>query len=425
MRLGDYEISHGGLKLRAITNYNSRATNIQSISQSNDTKDALVICEYNIHPSSTKPASINSNDEYTGIILYAYDGKMRWNVNNILCERGTIIIKKTSEINNIKSRYGKVHGKLYKSVFGVDPDRSRVVGSGFAYYKNQWKFNSFTFNAANTQFHTDEKEMNALEQKWVRRTILNWIEKGQTITPIQESIGILNASIKNEPLKYISYPDKHIIRNPLVLIAGASKYNSPANDLPGAEKDMETLINLLGYKYHYEIKSTFDIMNKSRTNRLSLSQLNAFIDNQYDCLNQNRERYDSLIFILAGHGNGDKDGNDTFITSDLKEIAISDIKSIFTSTADIDYQKYFADKPKIFMKLACRGNVDGSGISRGTVTTTKNKQNLRNPDAIKAPTYTTIEGEMLTIWSNTSSKAIQDKMFQGRGGFLSEFLKRN
>ncbi len=46
-------------------------TNMQSIDPIN-LKEALIIDKYNIHPASTKPNSINPNESYTGIILYAY-----------------------------------------------------------------------------------------------------------------------------------------------------------------------------------------------------------------------------------------------------------------------------------------------------------------------------------------------------------------
>ncbi len=127
----------------------------------------------------------------------AYGKDQQWIINNTPCETGTIILKKTSDINQINSKYGKVHGKLYKSIFGVEPDRSKLVGSGFAYYKDQWKFNSLTFNAATTPYHTDEKEMNQLEQKWIKKAILNWIQNDQTQTLINESIGIVNTNINN------------------------------------------------------------------------------------------------------------------------------------------------------------------------------------------------------------------------------------
>jgi hypothetical protein len=38
-----------------------------------------------------------------------------------------------------------VHGKLYKSFFGVEPD-SRVRGTGFSVRKGQWVFRSGVFN---------------------------------------------------------------------------------------------------------------------------------------------------------------------------------------------------------------------------------------------------------------------------------------
>ena len=84
----------------------------------------------------------------------------------------------------------------------------------------------------------------------------------------------------------------------------------------------------------------------------------------------------------------------------MREIEISEIKALFTTQADIELQRYFADKPKIFMKLACRGNVSSTGITRGTALKTQSKRKLRNPNARAAPTYTTIEGEIQSISSD-------------------------
>eukprot|EP01084_Bolivina_argentea_P082924 150132_1 len=51
-----------------------------------------------------------------GIVLYAYDNKQEWSINNVGCKSGYIVLKSAEKIKHIQSKYGQVHGKCYKSV---------------------------------------------------------------------------------------------------------------------------------------------------------------------------------------------------------------------------------------------------------------------------------------------------------------------
>ena len=265
--------------------------------------------------------------------------------------------------------------------------------------------------------------MNELEQKWVKKALINWIENNERTTIISQSIAIFPKSKPNNYEKYKKHKDKHIIRNPLVIIAGASKYNSSnkfyedgKNDLPGAEIDMKKFINLLAYEYNYDTKSTFEVLNKDKTNRLEMSRLINFLNEQYKFLNQNKQKYDSLICILVGHGTGDKNGNDTFMTSDMNLVDISYIKELFLSKQNNDFQNSFTHKPKIFIKLACRSSDDQTkNLKRYISNSVRN-----NKSSNKKPTINS-EGEVFTIWANTSSQKILDNT-KGEGGFLAKNL---
>lgn len=66
--------------------------------------------------------------------MYSDLGSGDWWTNGVHCQSGYIILKRTKDIKNINCNIGIVHGKTYKSVFGVDPCH-HVIGSGFSYKK--------------------------------------------------------------------------------------------------------------------------------------------------------------------------------------------------------------------------------------------------------------------------------------------------
>ena len=119
----------------------------------------------------------NSNDNTTnnnmgGIILYTYDNKTDWYLNNIHCKSGYIIIKNEENLKNIGALHGVIHGDVYKSVFDCEID-DKVVGAGFAFHNGKWKFNSYTFNTG-TKYHDNLKAMHPLEKELVKSALQNW-----------------------------------------------------------------------------------------------------------------------------------------------------------------------------------------------------------------------------------------------------------
>ena len=99
--------------------------------------------------------------------------KTDWYCNNVHCKTGYIILKRTStqrinnehkiyknnsdEFEDIKCNIGIVHGKIYMSVFKESPSKNSIVGSGFARVNGIWKYNSFTFNSMDDEYHTNNK----------------------------------------------------------------------------------------------------------------------------------------------------------------------------------------------------------------------------------------------------------------------------
>eukprot|EP01084_Bolivina_argentea_P251068 420936_1 len=118
---------------------------------------------------SCRSDRINGED-MTGIVLYQYDGKTDWRLKGVHCKSGYIILKLSDNIKDIKNKQGIVHGKCYKSVFGMDIEHDKVIGGGFSFEGGKWKFNSGQFNDKakrkgfkmefNEDHKVDEKEMN-------------------------------------------------------------------------------------------------------------------------------------------------------------------------------------------------------------------------------------------------------------------------
>ncbi len=212
-----------------------------------------------------------------------------------------------TSIENVITQVKKLSGQRIESLAFKNNVLSRTFNLGdYEINKSGYKLTGKAgskINKHSNQTQINDSKRNILENS----NSISGITNIQSINPRnQKKARILNTNInnsKNKPIfnKLIIDPKRHIVRSPLVLIAGASKYDPPANNLPGAEMDMNTLVNLLGYEYHYDIKSTFDILNNHEKNSLTLLRLNTFINNQYNYLNQNKQKYDSLIFILAGH----------------------------------------------------------------------------------------------------------------------------
>eukprot|EP01084_Bolivina_argentea_P320624 556330_1 len=127
----------------------------------------FVLPSYHVSCQSDKITGENM----AGVVLYSYDDKQDWRLNNVHCKSGYIILKLSKNIEQYKCS-GQVHGACYKSVFGKDIDK-KVVGGGFAFFNGKWKFRSYSLNIA-TIYHNSEKGMHKMEEQCVMAAIENW-----------------------------------------------------------------------------------------------------------------------------------------------------------------------------------------------------------------------------------------------------------
>ena len=170
----------GNIKERSLTNVEL----LLSLYNAGEPLSDIPIKSFHLSCQSYKPKRFYGAERLAGIVLYSQDNKLDWRLNRIHCKTGYIIIRKSNDIAGIRSNFpSQIHGKVYKSVFHEDPDAS-VIGSGFSYSpdKQQWVFNSLSFNAARDGFHDDRKGMGDIEKDWVMDAIKNWFYTGKQNT---------------------------------------------------------------------------------------------------------------------------------------------------------------------------------------------------------------------------------------------------
>ena len=76
-----------------------------------------------IHISCESDAYQGTDYNYAGVIIYAYDGKTKWETRNgTRCKGGYLVIKDTGSRNVTEFRESdrKVHGAVYRSAFGEE-----------------------------------------------------------------------------------------------------------------------------------------------------------------------------------------------------------------------------------------------------------------------------------------------------------------
>ncbi|EGD76859.1 hypothetical protein PTSG_08207 [Salpingoeca rosetta] len=128
---------------------------------------------------SCKSDKFDAHKNMAGMVIWQYGGKTDWRLNGVHCKSGYIYVRHTENIQSIKSSQGQVHGKLFKALFGVEPGED-VVGTGFAYVKGKWKFNSFTFNASSSDgWHDTKKRRRVQATRSVASFGLHWTTGSQ------------------------------------------------------------------------------------------------------------------------------------------------------------------------------------------------------------------------------------------------------
>eukprot|EP01084_Bolivina_argentea_P007066 13305_1 len=146
---------------------------------------------------------------------------------------------------------------------------------------------------------------------------------------------------KNKQLK----PKAICIENPLISIIGITKYDGnqkPWVDLPGVGKDLNKSVNLWNGFFNYDVNILTDKQKNDKKITLEDAQ-KFFNDVRYSLV---KNKHDSLICILGGHGH-----NDALITSDKQHYKLSALQDFFSCKAE----PLFANKPKIFIVDVCRG----------------------------------------------------------------------
>ena len=137
-----------------------------------------------LHLSCSSDAYRRDDPNYAGFILYAYNGKTDWRLNGINCQTGYIVIRSTREGGDVDrcrspETPGAVHGAVYKSVFGENPD-NKVVGEGFSFMNGEFKGNSNTFNAPlGSNYHDHHKWMSRDGGKCVEKVVELWKSVGE------------------------------------------------------------------------------------------------------------------------------------------------------------------------------------------------------------------------------------------------------
>ena len=212
--LGHYDVSPKSNKLyleeKKLTQY-SYVLDSKNLLDNTNLAPLYKVKSYHVSCKSDKLKTMSPKENYGGIVLYAYNGKTDWYLNDIHCKTGYIVIKKTKNIKHLmKSSQGQIHGAVFDSVFKDNSllgslvslvwpptDMALTVGSGFAYYKGKWEYNSCVFNLKKDHFHKSEKKkdriMGETEKQWVATAITNWVVNKQQNTLLPEPLYVCSS----------------------------------------------------------------------------------------------------------------------------------------------------------------------------------------------------------------------------------------
>lgn len=145
----------------------------------NNWKDKITISSYHVSCKSDHiPKDSLNGLNMLGLILYRYNGKTDWYLNEMHCKSGYIVIVNEDKLKNIQTKRGTSHAKLYKLIFGMDTEDVdvEIIGAGFAINKGNYQFNSNTFNdnRKKDDWHNDNREMHPLERIAITNALDNW-----------------------------------------------------------------------------------------------------------------------------------------------------------------------------------------------------------------------------------------------------------
>ena len=109
---------------------------------------------------SSQSDPFDGEQNMVGFILYSYDGKANWKLNQIHCKSGYIVIKLAGSHKGIEGR-GMIYDTVYESVFGENIN-DKVDGGGFVYINGEWKFDSWNLNVEG-----NKTPMDIIEQQFI------------------------------------------------------------------------------------------------------------------------------------------------------------------------------------------------------------------------------------------------------------------
>ena len=167
-----------------------------------------------------------------------------------------------------------------------------------------------------------------------------------------------------------------VISNPLVCLVGVSEYDTQ-EELASVREEMRELYDLFHFDCGYEVRAsfTYDALYASNHKnlpkmRLSLGDLNQFLEKSYRELYQKSDYYDGLIFVFSGHGFSNEYNCPLIATSDcsLQEgnngnksklvgcKYFDDVKNQLTKLKKGDLKEKFTTMPKIFFNFSCQSD---------------------------------------------------------------------
>lgn len=122
---------------------------------------------------SCRSDPLDYGTDMVGMALWSYQGKTDWRLNGVHCQTGYVYIKSSRNISHLTSSMGQVHGKLYKHLFGQEPDG--VVATGFAIKDGEIRWSSYTFNTTaygqGSGYMNADREASPGEKEMIKRTI--------------------------------------------------------------------------------------------------------------------------------------------------------------------------------------------------------------------------------------------------------------
>jgi len=136
-------------------------------------------------------------EDFVGIVVYSFDGKLEWTLNGSKYKCGYIVYKKTKNLRG----NGTLHSQCFVSAFGktaVDfqNDGHSIIISGFSYEGSKSRgakgfvFGSSIFNEKDCCYFCGDKNntraMSSLEQTGIKQAIKNW-DCGTSAAPVCNS----------------------------------------------------------------------------------------------------------------------------------------------------------------------------------------------------------------------------------------------